>query len=71
MSQVETVERSKLLRGRLKKWSWEVFGDLNHKILDTSQKVEEVQKELSEFGVSETLLNQEMSLSYDLSNLLL
>ena len=61
----------KLLRGRLKKWNWEVFGDLNHKILDTSLKVEEVQKELSEFGVSEASLSQEMSLSSDLSNFLL
>ena len=44
---------------------------MNHKILDTSQKVEEVQKELSEFGVSEALLSQEISLSSDLSYLLL
>ena len=42
----------KLLRARLKKWNWEVSGNLNNKILLPTQQVSEVQNRLFDHGLS-------------------
>ena len=50
----------KLLRTKLRKWNQEVFWDLNSKIQAASQCVLDIQNQLSLFGLSDDLLNQEI-----------
>lgn len=66
-------EKLKVLRSKLKKWNWEVFGDLNKKKKESIDKLNEleVKDETTPLNVDELLVRSELNVDiWRVSNLM-